>query len=96
MKSQKTLLANDWKIDDLVYFLPETRENGELPSIWRGTVEVISRHGLRVKVKFTDSEILLWITPEGCYKSAEDLRAAVIAHLAQQAYLCDNPDEVSR
>ena len=96
MKAMKTLLVNDWKIDDLVYFLPVACETGELPTMWRGTVEEIKRNSLRVKVQLEDSDNLVWIKPEYCFKSAEDLRAAVRAHLTQQAYMCDHPDEVSR
>ena len=85
-----------WQIDDLVYFLPETAEHGEFPDMWRGTVEEIKRTCVRVKVAFAENTVLLWINNDRLFASADALSKALCAHLAKQAYICDNPDKVYR
>lgn len=85
-----------WQIDDLVYFLGETSTNGDFPNMLMGTVEEIRRDSVRIKITYKDATNLLWVDSDKVFASAEDLRGAIRAHLAKQAYICDNPDEVSR
>ena len=85
-----------WQIDDLVYFLEETGTNGEFPNMLRGTVEEIRRDCVRIKITYKDATNLLWVDSDKVFASAEDLRGAMRAHLAKQAFICDNPDQVDK
>lgn len=90
---QKQKPKQKWQIDDLVYFLDDDIDGrGAFRNMLRGTVEEITRNAIRVKINAYSYENLLWVENDNAYASADELRAAVQAHLAKQAFLVDNPD----
>ena len=85
-----------WQIDDQVYFLDQTSNIGEMPEMYRGTIEELKRDSVRVKLVFKAHTNLVWVDNDKVFASADALSKALCAHLAKQAYICDHPDEVSR
>lgn len=89
---QKQKTKQKWQIDDLVYFLDDDTEGrGAFRSMLRGTVEEITRDAVRVKIRAGNYENLLWVENDNAYASADELRAAVQAHLEKQAFLVYKP-----
>ena len=85
-----------WQIDDLVYFLDQTSQIGEFPTMYRGSIEELKRNCVRIKLSFKAHTNLVWIDNDKVFASAEDLIGALKVHMAKQAYICDNPDQVDR
>ena len=84
-----------WNIDDTVYFLDETCENGEFPEICKGKVEEIHRDKIRVKVPpkysdYSDTEgNLLFVRKEYCFKSLKALCNKLKEHINNETQRLD-------
>lgn len=85
-----------WQIDDLVYFLDQTSQIGEFPMMYRGIIEELKRDCVRVILSFKNHTNLVWVDNDKVFASTEDLMEALKVHMAKQAYICDNPDQVDR
>ena len=76
--------TNEWHIDDTVYFLEETSHNGDFPNIMKGTIEEIKRDCVRVKIKGTGWENLVWVDSDRVFQFGGMLLNKLEKHLADE------------